>query len=119
MDGLHAALAWAAAAAVVAVLGAALLTATGRLATYRILDRLILAQLAVGALAATAGAATATSSAPPRDVLHLLYGALAVIVPVAVRVWAQGRAARSVGRSVAVAALIALGATVRSFMTGS
>ncbi len=119
MDGLHAALAWVAAASVLAVLGAGALTASGRHATYRTLDRLILVQVGAGALAALAGAASAAGAAPPRDPLHLLYGAVTVILPVAVRAWAQGRPTRSVGRWVAVAALIALGATVRSFMTGS
>jgi hypothetical protein len=119
METVHAWLAWLAAGSLVAVLVTAAATALGRPSSYRALDLVLLAQLALTGLAGVAGAATAASGRPPADPLHLLYGLLAAVVPVGVRAAAQGRTARSVARWVAVAALVALGGAVRSFMTGS
>jgi hypothetical protein len=119
MAVLHAGLAWLAAASVVGLLVVAAATAMGRLASYRALDLAVLTQLVVTGLAALAGAATAASTSPPADPLHLVYGALDVFVPIGVRAAVQGRDARAIGRWVTVAALVAVGATLRSFMTGS
>lgn len=119
MAGLHAAFAWVAAASVVVLLATAALTATGRLRSYRALDRAVLVQLGCSAVAALAGLATAVSLAPPRDALHVLYAAVGTLLPVGVRVAAQGRDPSTIGRWVTVAALVAVGATLRSFMTGS
>lgn len=119
MAGLHGILAWGVAAVVVALVVVAALTATGRVASYRLLDRAILVEAGAAAIAAVAGLAVALTAAPPRDALHLLYGAVVAIAPVAARLAAQGRDARSIGRWVLAAAVVALGATVRSFMTGS
>jgi hypothetical protein len=79
----------------------------------------VLLQAATAGLAAIAGVATFALTRPPADPLHLVYGAVAAAVPLAARGAAQGREARSIGRWVAVAAAVAVGATVRSFMTGS
>jgi hypothetical protein len=119
MGVLHAALAWLAAASVVAVVAVGAATATGRIATYRALDVTLLAQAAITALAGLAGAATYAAVGPPRDPLHLLYGAVTAALPLAVRILGQGGTARTLGRWVALAGLVALGATLRSFMTGS
>ncbi len=51
--------------------------------------------------------------------LHLLYGAVATLAPGVARAAAHGRGAAGLGRWVTVGALVAVGATVRSFMTGS
>lgn len=104
--------------ATAAVLAAAIATALRWLASYRLLDRLLLVQLGANAVAAAAGLAVLASTAPPEDPLHVLYGAVAVALPTGVRLWAQGRTAATIGRWVAVAALVAAGATIRSFMTG-
>ena len=103
-----------------AVLAVAVATAAGRaFRSYRALDRVLLAQAAVTGLAALVGIGSKATTGLPADPLHLLYGALAALLPLAVRIWASGRTARSIARWVAGAAVVALGATVRSFMTGS
>lgn len=120
MTAAHVALAWLAAASVLAVLVLAVLTAAGRTGgTYRWLDAALLAQGVVSALTSAVGIAALTGDRPPADVLHLLYGAVTTVVPLTVRAAAQGRDAATIGRWVAVAAVVAIGATVRSFMTGS
>jgi hypothetical protein len=119
MSAAHVALAWLAATAVVAVLVLAVLTATGRTGgTYRWLDAGLLAQTVVTALTSLVGIAAFVAGRPPSDSLHLLYGAVTTIVPLAARTAAQGRDPRTIGRWVAVAAAVAIGATLRSFMTG-
>ena len=119
MDALHLGLAWLAAGSVVAVLVTAVGTAAGPLPSYRVLDVVLLAQVAATGTAALAGVAVWLTAAPPQDPLHLLYGAVAFAAPMAVRLAVQGRDPRAVGRWVALAALVALGSTIRSFMTGS
>jgi hypothetical protein len=119
MTAAHVALAWLAATSVVAVLVLAVLTATGRArGSYRWLDATLLAQAVVTGLASALGVASFVSGRPPVDALHVVYGAVATLVPLGVRAAAQGRDARTIGRWVAVAAVVAIGATVRSFMTG-
>jgi hypothetical protein len=119
MAGLHAALAWLVLAAVVGLLVVAVLTAAGRTRSYRLLDRVVLAHLALATLAGLAGVAAAAGGRPPADGLHLVYGAVSTGLPVVARMTAQGRDRAAIGRWVALAALLALGATIRSFMTGS
>ena len=119
MPDLHAALAWVAAAATVVLLAVAIATAAGRLPSYRALDRALLAQLAMPALAGLTGGAALAASGPPADPLHLLYGAVAALAPGAARAAAHGGGAARLARWVAVGSLVAVGATVRSFMTGS
>jgi hypothetical protein len=114
----HALLAWLATAALVLVLAVALATASGRLASYRALDRALIVQLAASAVASLVGIATFVAARPVSDPLHLLYGVILTGLPTGARVAAQGRTARSVGRWVAIGALVAVGATLRSFMTG-
>lgn len=103
----------------VVLLATSALTATGRLRSYRALDRAILAQAGLTALAALAGVAAAVALEPPSDALHMLYGTVGTLLPAGVRAAVQGRDPSAIGRWVTVAALVALGATVRSFMTGS
>ena len=118
MAVLHGALAWLSAISIVAVVAVALPTAVGWTRTYRALDATLLGQAVATLLAGATGALLAATAHPPADPLHLLYGALAAGLPIVTRIMAQGRAPRSIGRWVAVAALVALGATLRSFMTG-
>ncbi len=119
MTAAHVAIAWLAAASIVLVMVVALWTAAGRTRGYAWLDRVLLAQLAVAALAAVTGGASFALSRPPDDALHLVYGAVAVAAPLAARIATQGAGPRKIGRWVAIAAAVAIGATVRSFMTGN
>jgi hypothetical protein len=119
MTAAHVALAWLAATSIVAVLVAALATAAGLTRGYGWLDRALLAQLALTGLAVATGVATFAFARPPGDPLHLLYGGVAAGAPLAARIALQGRDPRRLGRWVAVAAAVAIGATVRSFMTGN
>lgn len=119
MTAAHVWLAWLSAALVVALLAVAIATATGRVRSYLALDRVLLAQGVIAGLTGAAGLASVVADGPPSDALHLLYGAVLAIVPAAARAAAHGREPEAVGRWVAVAAAVAVGATVRSFMTGS
>jgi hypothetical protein len=103
----------------VAVLVAALPPAFERSRSYRWLDRAIIVQLATTIVAAVVGMATLAVGGRVADPLHLLYAVIVVALPVGVRAAAQGRPVRTIGRWVAIAALLSLGATLRSFMTGS
>lgn len=114
----HAALAWIALATIVALLVVSLLAVARPRRSYRAIDLAILAQLAATAATGLAGAVTGVIQAPPRDALHLLYGAVALGAPAVARAAAHRRGTRAVARWVAVGALVGLGATVRSFMTG-
>jgi hypothetical protein len=119
MGGAHAALAWAALVSVAVLLVvAALSLATGR-RSHRAIDLAIVGQAVVTGAAALLGAATAVAQAPPRDALHVLYGALAAVAPAICRAIGHRGGSRSIARWVAAGALVALGATVRSVMTGS
>ena len=120
MSAAHVLLAWLAVISVVAVLVLALLTATGRAGgTYRWLDSAVLAQAVLTALTSLVGLVAFAGGRPPSDPLHLVYGAVATLAPLGVRAAAQGRDTRTIGRWVAVAAAVAIGATLRSFMTGT
>lgn len=119
MTAAHVALAWLTVTSVVAVLVLAVLTAIGRTGgTYRWLDAGLLVQAAVAALTSLAGIVAFIGGRPPADPLHVVYGGVATVVPLGVRAAAQGRDARTIGRWIAVAAAVAIGATLRSFMTG-
>jgi hypothetical protein len=71
------------------------------------------------AVSALAGAVTAVVSGVPKDILHVVYGALAVpILPIA---WAIGRSqpdGRRVVMVLTVASVIQVIVVVRLFMTG-
>jgi len=117
MASLHVALAWAVVVSVVALAAIAGLVAVGRLRGRRWVDRALLVQLGLSLLAVLTGALTLPSG-PPRDPLHFLYAVVLTVAPAMGRWIAHGRPDRSVGRWVAGGALVALGAVVRSFMTG-
>jgi hypothetical protein len=119
MTAAHVALAWLAATSIVVVLVVALVTAAGRTRGYAWLDRALLAQLALTGLTVATGVATFLVVRPPGDPLHLVYGGVTAGAPLVARIALQGRDPQRLGRWVAVAAAVAIGATVRSFMTGS
>jgi hypothetical protein len=80
------------------------------------LDRSILLDLALAAVAALAGIA-AFMRAGPADMLHLLYGAVLLVVIAGGRYLGR-RPGRSQAGWVAVSSLVALGVIVRLAMTG-
>jgi hypothetical protein len=117
MGPIHVALAWAAVAAGVAMLGAAVATAAGRTSSYRWLDAAILAQLTTTGAAAIVGLVLPLSGYTLRDPLHLVY-AIAVLVAAPIGRYAGHGDVRRIGRYAVVAAVVVLGSTLRLFMTG-
>jgi hypothetical protein len=117
MAPIHVALAWAAVAAGVGLLGVALATAAGRTASYRELDAAILAQLATTAVASIVGLLLPVTGSAIRDPLHILYAVVALTAAPLGRYLGRGDA-RRIGRFAVVAGLVVLGSTVRLFMTG-
>ncbi|MDQ2964767.1 MAG: hypothetical protein M3R57_02845, partial [Chloroflexota bacterium] len=113
----HVALAWAAVAAGVALLGIAIATAAGRTASYRWLDAAILAQLTTTGAAAIVGLVLPLGGYTLRDPLHLVY-AVVVLVAAPIGRYAGRGEARRIGRYAVVAGLVVLGSTLRLFMTG-
>ncbi len=100
------------------VLAVAVALATGRGPGRRAVDRAILVALALVAITVVVGAPLPVTGAPPRDPLHFLYALVALAgLPIA-RVAAADADPRRLGRFVALAALLVLGAMVRLFMTG-
>ncbi len=118
VDQLHALLAWLAAAGALALLGAAILTASRQDESYRLLDRAILVQLGTLAAAALSGLAFPLGGTLPRDPLHFLYSAVALLVAPGVRYATRGADARRMGRWQVVGAAVVLGVVLRLFMTG-
>jgi hypothetical protein len=83
-----------------------------------VLDRAILVTLAIVGAGGLTGIAVAVTEGGPTDPLHLLYGLLAFAsIPIARSLRAGDD--RRIGGSVLVGALIALGAVLRLFMTGT
>jgi hypothetical protein len=119
MPEAHAALAWPAALAIAVLLAVAALEVVRPRGSYRAIDLALMAQLVATGFTALAGVGVAILAQPPRDPLHLLYGAVVLVVPGVARVAGHRRGAGAVARWVAAGSLVALGATVRSFMTGS
>jgi hypothetical protein len=117
MAPIHVALAWAAVAAGVVLLGVAIVTAAGRTASYRELDAAILAQLATTGAAAIVGLVLPIAGLVIRDPLHLVYGVVALAAAPIGRYLGRGDA-RRIGRFAIVAGLVVLGSTLRLFMTG-
>ena len=117
MGPLHLMLAWAAAAAAIALLGIAVATAAGWTASYRLLDAAILVQMVASAAAAAAGVVLPLTGSTVRDPLHLVYAVLALVAAPMGRYLGRGDA-RRIGRYAVVAGLLVLGATFRLFTTG-
>ncbi len=118
MDGIHGLLAYAAASGLAAVLVAAVAMAAGLTGSRLWLDRAILLQIAAGILAALAGLFVAATLRPPADPLHLLYGGVLVAAPGVARYAVRRADARSMGRTLAIVAVVTLGVAVRAFRTG-
>ncbi len=117
MVPLHVALAWAAVAAGVVLLGVAVATAAGRTASYRELDAAILAQLATTGAAAIVGLVLPIVGSAIRDPLHIVYAVVALAAAPIARYSGHGDA-RRIGRFAVLAGLVVLGSTLRLFMTG-
>jgi hypothetical protein len=118
MDALHAILAWVAAAAAVAVVVVGAAVAVGRLSSRRLVDRAILASLGATGAAGAAGLVLPLTNRPPGDPLHLLYGVVAFAALPLARYHARDGRIERIGRWVAVAGIVVVGAMLRLFMTG-
>jgi hypothetical protein len=118
MTGLHALMAWLTVASTLAVFVAALPGAMVREARRTWIDRAVLVQLVAAALACLAGLAVAVTQGAPSDALHFVYAAVVLALLPATRYAVHGMTGRRFAIWIAVAALIAMGALLRSFMTG-
>jgi hypothetical protein len=103
-------------AAALVVLGA--LDGLGRVRARRGLDRLVLALLAATGAGAVLGIGVLVAVRPPSDVLHLVYGAAAVLAVPAARSIAGMRRSPRLGWWLAAGGLVTLGALLRLWATG-
>jgi hypothetical protein len=113
---------WLAVAAIAADLGLVAVSLLG-VATRRwnrlLGDRLVLAVLATTGLAALVGASLAVTSRPPDDVLHLIYGLVALaVLPIARYIGRSGSDRRRAGW-LAAGSLVLLAVYARLVQTGS
>jgi hypothetical protein len=118
MEQLHTLLAWLAAFGAVVLVAAAVATATGRTASYLLLDRAILAQIVTLLAALISGLVVLPASSGPKDALHFLYAAVALVAAPLTRYVTRSSDSRRMGRWSTVAALVVVGAVARLFMTG-
>jgi hypothetical protein len=118
MAGPHALLAWLTVGATVAVLIAALPAAIGGQSSRRWIDRAILLQVASTVGACLAGAAVALTGRGPGDLLHFVYALSVLVLVPGARYAVHDATERRFAGWIAVAALITMGALLRSFMTG-
>jgi hypothetical protein len=118
MAGLHALLAWLTVASTLAVIVTAIPGTIGRETSRFWIDRAILVQIGAAGLACVGGLAIALLQGGPGDGLHFVYAALVLGLLPAVRYAAHGTTGRRFAGWIAVAALITMGALLRSFMTG-
>ena len=116
---VHFALACASVVGITALLVASLATATGWLRTRLWLDRSILAQTGTALAAAVIGLVMLVAGSRPPDALHLVYGVVLVVGPLAARYVVRNVATRRTGGAMAIVAIVLAGVVVRSFMTGS
>jgi hypothetical protein len=118
MAPLHALLGWLTVGATVAVLVAALLAVSGAVDGRRWIDRSILAQIATAVAACVAGLTTAVMDRGPADPLHFLYAGVILGGLPGARYAVRSRSGPRFAGWIAVAALVVMGALLRSFMTG-
>jgi hypothetical protein len=118
MAGLHALFGWLTVASTIAVLVAALPGAIGRPSSRRWIDRAILVQVVAASVACLAGIVVAVTGSGPGDVLHFVYAAVVLGTLPGARYAVHGNTGRRFAGWVAVAALVVMGALLRSFMTG-
>jgi hypothetical protein len=118
MAGLHGAIGWLTVAATIAVLVAALPGSIGRAASRRWIDRAILVQVVSAALGCAVGIVVALTDHGPSETLHFVYGAVVLGGLPAVRYAVHRNTGRRFAGWIAVAALVVMGALLRSFMTG-
>ena len=118
MANLHSVLAWISVAGALVLLATAAGAATGRLSSRMVLDRAILVQMATVAVALLTGLVLPFAGSGPGDPLHLLYAIVALAAAPLARFYPRYRSMVVLGRWVAVAGVVILGATLRLFMTG-
>jgi hypothetical protein len=118
MAEVHGILAWIVAVAAGALVVASVAMAVGSARSRLWLDRTILALLVAAIAAASGGIVVAATAGPPRDPLHLVYGAAVLVVPVVGRYVARGAEPRRLGRMMAVVAVVTAGVALRAITTG-
>jgi hypothetical protein len=117
MSVLHAVLAWLAVAGGACLLAASLAAGLGRARSRLWLDRAILIQGGSAFAASLAGVMALATGARPPDPLHVMYGAILVVGPVAMRYALRDATLRRLGGIMTILALIVAGVLLRSFMT--
>jgi hypothetical protein len=118
MAALHETFAWLSVAAAVLMLVVAGAAAAGLGPGRRAVDRAIIVVVAVVGATALAGVILPFSEGPPRDLLHFVYGVVALGAAPIARALARSRDPRRVGAYVAFGTFAVLGAVLRLFMTG-
>ena len=118
MAEVHGILAWVVAVAAGALVVASVAMAVGSARSRLWLDRAILALLVAAVLAALGGIVVAITAGPPRDPLHLVYGAAALFVPVVGRYVVRRADRRRFGRIMAVVSVVTVGVALRGITTG-
>lgn len=118
MSVLHAVLAWSAVAGGACLLAASLAAGLGWARSRLWLDRAILIQGGSAFGASLAGVLALAIGGRPPDPLHVMYGAILVVGPVAVRYALRDAPPRGLGGIMTIVALIVAGVLLRSFMTG-
>ncbi|HEY0443418.1 MAG TPA: hypothetical protein VGC90_04265 [Candidatus Limnocylindrales bacterium] len=118
MAQLHLALAWVAVVAAASTVVAGAILAAGRSRSYALLDKVILVQAVAAAAAGIVGLALVATGGAVRDLLHVVYAAVAVGTIIGTRYAVHSHDPRRAGRWIAVAGVIVLGAMIRLFMTG-
>ncbi|HSL34609.1 MAG TPA: hypothetical protein VK871_13220 [Candidatus Limnocylindrales bacterium] len=118
MIDVHVVLAWAAAAGIAALLAAGLAAVLGA-SSRGWLDRAILFQLGTALAASVGGVVLVAMGRGPSDPLHVLYGAVLVVGPLATRYLARQEGTRRIAIAMTLVAAIGAGVLARSFMTGS
>ncbi|HEU4919200.1 MAG TPA: hypothetical protein VFT20_05625 [Candidatus Limnocylindrales bacterium] len=117
MTDVHVVLAWAAAAGIAALLTAGLAVALG-VSSRAWLDRAILLQLGTALAASVGGVVLVAMGRGPSDPLHVVYGAVLVVGPLATRYLARQEGTRRIAVAMTLAAAIGAGVVARSFLTG-
>jgi hypothetical protein len=116
-SGVHGVLAIAFGVLLLALVASCALTLVGR--SNRVLvDRAVLAAIVAAGSAAIVGLVVYVVAGPPSDALHVVYGAVAVVVIPVVRYAARRAAPRRLSALLGIAALAMLGVLVRLWQTG-
>jgi hypothetical protein len=118
MTDFHVMLAWTAVAGSASLLAASVATAVGLTRSRLWLDRAILLQVGTALAASVGGSVLVAMGRGPSDPLHVLYGAVLVIGPLATRYLVRQAPSPRLGGVMTVVAVLGVGVLIRSFATG-